>query len=438
MTRSHRIISHSVAVGIGAAIAAGGFSRHGSTAATPLEKVSAISRAASEPGSSRPREGAKWTLKKEDYQTAWNAVLTRKLARRDRMELQKRILAQWAEVDLKSALDAAIKEAWDGGGGNIGGTYYFPTSLLDAFSQVFSDRPLDAWELIQSGRYGMASELLRKQWVTSVSKSDGLLVASMLGSLSADLQKQAIAGIVQGVETSEEREAVVARIIGLAGEDHDDWIRQAFNQLPGGGDPAELRKRWSSLPDGTARKVAMIEWGASLKKMKDESLSAELEQIPPDARGTASQVIMSQLESTNPGLLTMLDFAISAGQLEAVSKLSPSAIADFSERGLVKSEKLAEWACNLPEGPDTVEMYYKAVGRYIRDDLPRAREWLEAMPEGSWQRENGLAEFSQQALWRKNDPAASQWALDAITDPAVKANAGKWRKDWETQKGASQ
>lgn len=435
MRRSHRIISHSVAMGIGVAIAAAGFSKHESTGTVPAGKAPAVSRSAGDPGASRPRPDAKRALKKEDYQIAWDAVRTRGLKRLDRMTLQQQILAKWAEVDLLGALDAAMNEAWDEGGQKVGGTYYFPLSLLEAFSQAFSDRPLDAWALIQSGRYGVASELLRNQWVTSVSKTDGFLVASMLASLSVDLQKQAITGIVQGAKTSEEREAVVARIIGLAGENHVDWIRQAFNQLPGGGDPAELRKRWSSLPDGTARKVAMIEWGASLKKMNDESLSAELEQIPTDARERVSQVIMSQLESDNPGLLTLLDFAISAGQLEVVSKLSPSTIADFSERGLVKSERLAEWACNLPEGPDTVEMYYKAVGRYIRDDLPRAREWLEAMPEGSWQRENGLAEFSQQALWRKNDPAASQWALDAITDPTVKANADKWRKDWEKQKG---
>jgi hypothetical protein len=438
MKRSHRIISHSVAVGIGVAIAAAaGFSKHESSGEAPSGKAQAVSRPTGGPGASRPRQDVKRALKKEDYQTAWDAVRTRGLKRLDRMTLQKQILAKWAEVDLQGALDAAMDEAWDESGEKIGANYYFPLSLLEAFSQAFSDRPLDAWTLIQSGRYGVASELLRSQWVTSVSKTDGPLVASVLGSLSGDLQKQAITGIVKGAKTTEEREAVVARIIGLAGEDHDDWIRQAFNQLPGG-DPAELRKRWSSLPDGTARKVAMSEWGASLKKLDDESLSAELEQIPADARERASQEIMSQLESDHPGLLSLLDFAISAGQLEAVSKLSPSAIADFSERGLVKSEKLAEWACNLPESPDTVEMYYKAVGRYIRDDLPRAREWLEAMPEGSWQRENGLAEFSQQALWRKNDPAASQWALDAITDPAIKANADKWRKDWEKQKGETQ
>jgi hypothetical protein len=35
--------------------------------------------------------------------------------------------------------------------------------------------------------------------------------------------------------------------------------------------------------------------------------------------------------------------------------------------------------------------------------------------------------------WRKNDPESSQWALDSVTDPAIKAAASKWRQDWQDQ-----
>lgn len=30
-------------------------------------------------------------------------------------------------------------------------------------------------------------------------------------------------------------------------------------------------------------------------------------------------------------------------------------------------------------------------------------------------------------------PQSSQWALDAITDPAVRAKTLQWRRDWEEQ-----
>lgn len=46
---------------------------------------------------------------------------------------------------------------------------------------------------------------------------------------------------------------------------------------------------------------------------------------------------------------------------------------------------------------------------------------------------HGLAEFSNQALTKKNDPTASQWALDAITDPGVRAQVEKQHMDWEKQ-----
>ncbi|MES2437499.1 MAG: hypothetical protein V4584_00440 [Verrucomicrobiota bacterium] len=326
-----------------------------------------------------------------------------------------------------------MKEAWDEDGVSIGGTSYFPNPLLEAFSQVFSDRPLDSWALIQSGKYGLATQLLRSQWLASVSKTDGLLVASMLTGLPASLQMKAVKGMMEGTKAGPELEAILVKIIDQAGGQHDDWIQEAFKRLPSDGDPGALRNRWATLPEGDARKVTMMEWGASLRKMDAEKLATELKHIPADAQEEATQVMLSQIKAESPGLLAALDYAISAGQLQSVAKTSPWLIRNVGEMGLMAPEKLAEWGCNLPESSDTVEMFHMAIGRFIRDDIPRAKEWLEAMPEGSWQRENGLAEFSQQALVRKNDPVSSRWALDAISDPAIKAAAAKLRHDWETR-----
>ena len=438
-----RIVSHLGAVGVGIAIAASaaGFSKPRSSAEPAVETQAQTTKAGNGQGAPRALKAGKTTkpsLKANDFQRAWDGVASRKLSREDRISLQKEILAKWAQVDLAGAMDAAMKEAWDGRDFfKAGDRYYSGNDILTAFSQAFSDRPLDAWALIQSGRYGVGAQLLRGQWLAAVGKSNGLLLASMLGELPGSLQKQAVAAAMEGAKTGPEREALLAKIVGQAGENHDDWIQAAFKNLPDGGDSVALRERWSALPEGSARKATMMEWGASLRTMDADKLATELGDIPADAKAEATKAMLSQLNGSSPGLLSALDFAMATDQWGSLAESSAPQLASFGEQNHTDPVKLAEWGCNLPERPDTVEMYHKAIGRYIRDDLPRAKEWLEAMPEGTWQRENGLAEFSQQALWRKNDPAASQWALDAISDPAVKADAQQWRHDWEAQTGAT-
>ncbi len=430
MISTASILSHLAAVGIGIALAASatGYFRHPGPAAPPAGKpvVRASPTETVPHARMKTDKPTKESLTTVDFQGAWNGLATRKLSRSARIPIQRKLLEAWAQVDLRGALDAAMKEAW-GGGDHFVGT--------SAFSQVFADRPLDAWALIQSGRYGVGAQSLREQWVTAVLAKNRLLVASMLAEFPGRMPKRVIPELLWGIQSDPERDAIVAKIVEQAGDDHDDWLQDTFKKLPGGGDPAALRDRWSALPAGSARKVAIMQWSAGLRDLSEDNLAAELAQVPPEMKGEATKAVLSQIDETSPGLLPAMKFAIASDQWGAVAKSVTSQLANFSEHSDTAPQKLAEWGTNLPERPDTVEIYHKAIGRYIREDLPRAKQWLTTMPEGSWQRENGLAEFSQQALWRKNDPAASQWALDTISDPEVKAEATRWRQDWKRQTG---
>ena len=244
---------------------------------------------------------------------------------------------------------------------------------------------------------------------------------------------KAIPELVWGIESDQDRDAIMATIIAQAGDTHDGWLEAAFKKLPTSGDPIAMRERWPALPVGSARKVALLQWTVSLRGLDAEKFTAELANIPVEARSEITIAMLPQLAENSSALLPALEFAMTSDAWKSMEKSAASQLAKFAERGGIDGLKLAEWGANLPQRPDTVEIYHKATGRHLRDDLPRAREWLEAMPEGKWQRKHGLAEFSQQALWRKSDPASSQWALDSISDPAVKADATEWRHDWEEQ-----
>jgi hypothetical protein len=425
-----RIFSHLAAVAIGIALAGAagsGFRRAEAPAARKSGRATMPAVTDSQPRKKAARPVSR-KLTSADYRRAWDSLSLRPMPRAERIPLQRRMLESWAEIDLQAALDAAMSEAWGGGDNFIG---------LSSFKQVFIDRPMDSWALIQSGRYGVGSQLLRNMWVAAVMEQDKLLVASMLSEFPGRMGDRVMPDLMWGYQFDKQKEALAEKIIAQAGDEHDTWLQELCKELDSLGDPADLRDRWTTLPSGPSRTLAMLEWSASLRKLGAEALTAELASVPAGAEDDVTKAIISQLDYSSPGLLPALDFALASDCWPEVAPKAESYISNFARNTKTESRKLAEWAVTLPERPDTVEIYHKAIGRYIADDLPRAREWFESMPEDSWHRDNGLAEFSQQALWGKNDPVASQWALDSISDPAIQAKAQQWRLDWEKQTGRS-
>ncbi len=372
----------------------------------------------------------------EDFQQAWQALASKELSLSERVRLQQQLLEKWAEVDLEGALDAAMAEAWDND--RNPGFEVLGTSghlLMEAFRKIFSDRPLDSWDLIASGRYGVGSQILRRQWVASVGASDGALVASMLGQIPPSLRDFAVEMAMRDAITNPERlNAVLGNLLAHPpGEQADAWLKKASTFLPSTGDPASLRQEWSALPAGSQRTLSMMKWGASLRNADETTMLREWASVPSGQQGEAARTLLSSMTDESKALVTAIDLAMDAGEWEILAEAGPKNLRSHANH--IESAKLAEWAMNLPDRSETVELFHSAVNRYIGDDLARARDWLNAMEPGDWRRERGFAELSQQALWRHRDPELSRWALDQLADPEVKAAAEGWRGDWERQTG---
>jgi hypothetical protein len=429
-----RIASHAAALVVGIALAA-------AVANMPADSPSnssGESPAARETRSSRPgRETSKiGTLRSEDYRRAWAAVASKELSLLDRRSLQVGLLERWAEVDLEGALQAAMAEAWDNDynpGFSVLGTAGHP--LIGAFSEAFAERPLDAWELINSGKFGVGAHILREQWVTSVAAKDGVLLISMLAEVPPSMREGALNRAMEEAKTRPEvLQAILAKLLALPpGEESDSWLKVAASNLPDGGDPVALRENWLNAQDGSPRTLALMSWGANLRRADEATLLKEWENIPEARRGEAAKAMLSPMNYESKALTTAIDLAMQAGEWDFLAANAPEQLRWHAHH--TDPVKLAEWAMELPERPETVELFHRAVGRYIGDDLPRAKGWLEQMEPGDWRRERGLAEYSQQALRRHQDPEASRWALDRITDPALKQAAEGWRQDWERETG---
>ncbi len=307
--------------------------------------------------------------------------------------------------------------------------------MIGAFSKAFADRPLESWALITGGKYGVGAQILRRQWVTSVAAKDGALVVSMLREMPASLREFAVNHAMDEAKVHPERvNAILANLLANPpGAETDAWLKLAAANLPDGGDPVALREQWSALPAGSSRTLALMTWGASLRRADEATLLKEWENIPEAERSEAVTAMLSPMSIESGSLTTAIDLAMEAGEWALLAEKAPERLRWHANN--TDPVKLAEWAMDLPEREETVELFHRAVDRYIGDDLPRARGWLEEMEPGDWHRERGLAEYSQQALRRHQDPEASRWALDQITDPALKQTAEGWRQDWERETG---
>jgi hypothetical protein len=433
MKLPHRLFSHLAVFAIGGAIAFAASRQAASperrTSEATIGKETASSGETT--GKAEGRERSARPVSREEFRAAWDAFSRGGERRPERLPKQKMLLAAWAEIDLEGALDAAMAEAWD----NDDESGRQDHELLDAFDKVFAARPLDAWALIQSGKYGLGAALIRSHWASNLANSDGSLLVSMLGEFQPGFQKEAIEHAVRcNNQEPEEMRKILARIAAFPpGPQRDEWLIGAAKGLPDGGDTPALREKWQQLAEGPDRLVARMAWAASLRRADRGLLLAEWEKVPAGDRQDAAASLLTQLEWRAGSLTTVLDLALEAGQWETLAQTGPELLR--SEAFLSDSGALATWAAKLPDRPESPALFREAVDRFLGQDLPRAKAWIGELPAGGWQQEQALAAFSRQALRQQGDTGAADWALEQISDPALREEAAAWRRDWEKSRG---
>ncbi|WP_367872761.1 hypothetical protein [Luteolibacter sp. Populi] len=383
-----------------------------------VRQTGAVANAADEDGATPVRERASSGLRRSDaFREAWELLAARDEPMAVRLANQRKLLAEWAEVDLAGAMDAAMAEAWDQEDGGNGD----PAPLTEAFQKAFMENPLAAWKLIQSGRYGVGAQLLRREWVNSVCIKDGLLVISMLDELPMSLRQEAIgsAAVMAGRSPGKLDEILAKMATFPPGEATDQWIAWAAQSIPDGGDPTELRGQWAGAAPGPARNVAMLTWGASLRMADQDALAEEWAGIPDVERGDAAKAVLNQLNADSRGLLPALNLAMAAGEWDYLAKRAAELL---GVRDGLGEQGLEEWVLTLPERPEAEPLFRAAMEQYMGSNPQRAREWIAGMPSDDWHTQQALAEYARRALGQGSGREAT-WALEQIKDPALKAKA---------------
>lgn len=362
-----------------------------------------------------------------ECQAAWEAIGKRNLTKDERCTLQQQVLMRWAEVDPEAALKAALESPWDSQGTQ--------QVLLGSFHQYFSNNPVEAWDLIRSGRLGVGADLVKVSWAYAAGRENPGLVLSYIG----EMPPSQITGVMQSLATyvrndPEKREAFINRLCEFPEDQRfTDWIKRLAPMLSAGETSSSLRDKLAAAETPQRKTLYLHQFGQSLKDADMATIRSEWSQLPQDAKERAARAITLHTDpqgaKNTPGLFTMLA-EVSQWDFMNTEKWRLGRYAQTPE----KKEELAKWALTLPEHSGSQEIFHRAVEPYIRADMDKAGDWIETLPKG-WQRDRALAELSQQAIYRKGHTELSDWALGQISDPKLKADATKWRGDWAKKTG---
>lgn len=373
------------------------------------------------------------SLGSKDFREAWDEVGKRSLTPYQRMRLQKELLKEWAMIDMEAAMMAALESNWDGGS-REGGI----TALVPAFREAFEKNPLEAWKIIQSGRLGMGASLFRWEWVSTVSKGNPMLVLSCFDDFSPGLKKSALGPLLKEHGKNPEVSAAILRLLGnMPVDDNAKSIAaEYFKLMPAAGTREELVAKVAAATTDFERMMAVQALTGLMRSADMATLRDSWSGLPGDVQSELLRALANSPQA-KASPTEFLNLIIQAGdwQLFRDQRISgvEGLVAEYARR--VDPISIAEWGLGLPERPETIDIYRRAITGYIDKNPVEAREWIMSIPEGDWRRERALLEYSQNSLWYKNNPDASTWAINQMKDPKVKGTALSWRTEWGQRTG---
>lgn len=370
-----------------------------------------------------------------EYARAWKALRSAQLPTGERIRLQQELLREWAEIDLETAIEVALEEAWD----RDGAGYYDPEGpLLGVFVDAFAKDPQAGWDMIRGRQFGIATGMVRHVWLNAVGNADPLFLAERLGELSWRDRDKAVAACQAGMIAANDEE-LSKKMFELftklpADVVSSEVLANVVRQRGSAADPEQLVGEIRSLSGENPRmaEALAIQMGSELSDHSVGEIRSLMSTLP---EGVRDDALWSAMRFGRRGV-EQLEIARMLMKEGAWDKLEQAdmvrSVQDIARQS--DSKAVADWANELPVRAETTELYHRSVEFYLRDHMEDSREWIASLPAGEW-RDRAYAEYSQQALNSHNDSDASRWALERIGNKTFQAEAKGWRTQWETRTG---
>lgn len=351
----------------------------------------------------------------EEFRAAWVLLMRQPMDRFNRLATQKKLLAQWAEVDLSSAMQAVC------GDSNL-------REMGEGFREAFTRRPMEAWKILISGHLGPNALSLQELWAQDNAKAEPQMVLSVLAEMTVSSRRRAISAVLEGGGNEDRRAMAVAAMRGLPDPVESAALQKlVYRFMDSPEDREVLRTQWSSLAAGSPERAwAMAAWASTLRGMDGAALSAQFAALPESDRAEAAKGLVSAITQDVPALLPALDQLIALGQWDFLDRSAAG-----KTQGSRRAGELAEWAMKLPDRPETRDLFYGMMATYLDQSPAAARAMLDALPEDDWRRQQAMVAADYSLLWRDRDLEAFNAKLATLTDPTAIRRAERLRYDYQ-------
>lgn len=376
-----------------------------------------------------------------EMRRVWRSLVDQGLTRRERVLAQRRILEEWAKVDLLAAMNAILGESWkdEEGMGSVGA---YEGALAPALAKAFAEDPEESWQLIHSGEFGLGAGMFRRVWFRALAESDPELLATMAGNVSqfdrealftalgnGVLEKDILKGKVVDALKGQPEEVVSAQeLLDFIGEEisHEDLI---------------ARLEWA---DFSTREGAMarLQYANSFREIfvdvKDveqarKDLVQSLEWLPKKQRGDFVFEVAKEYRYREEGsdgerkMLSLVDSLIAEESWENLSSRElKNQIDRFQD---IPEIEFAKWAVYLPQREETENLFHAGIGRYVENNMEEAWGWIQDFDDSRF-RDRALVVYATKASNQHRDREETWKAINLIEDPEMRDKALRWRPTW--------
>ncbi len=229
------------------------------------------------------------------YAAAWESLKDGKLPRQERTALQRALLEEWALVDLPAAIHAAatddVHDVED----------EFGQSTIDSLQKGIAAQLDLAWDIIQTGGFGLRTPRLRSAWIQALAGQDPVGLIGKLPQLPQGDRSQAMRAAVVGShqrgQSANSGEQVVAALLALRGTENDQDARAALAVgLSASVRCRDLRADFLRQQDPDVRPIYLEAYALSFRQLNAAERDAEMDALPADLRAEVEQARESPRE----------------------------------------------------------------------------------------------------------------------------------------------
>lgn len=429
------LLSHLLALGVGGALAWKGHTRLQDRVLTEAAEAEAARSGAADEEAPQPRTRKSETRREEDLATAedchaaWLELDRRRLPRAQRLQIQTKIMEKWSKLDLEATLRIVFEEpSWE--------SMHMDDTMIPSINLI-GERPDEAWAMVEANSFGLDTGQLRWICLSNLIEKDPAKVADMLGDLPATNRREMVDELLDQWSEPDTQsglgDEILSRMLALHGTEHgEEILSRAGKKMGSGSDPEEMRGKLVAAKDDASRRLYLSAWAASLKD-SGEGYLATLAELPEDERSALAAEGLRLDSWGGDETFDQIHLAREAGHHDAVeASLTSGAFSTYAQNtSPEEAVRLADWALELPEGPQETELYWRAMQGASVNAFDHVRETCDALPPG-WQREYGFLGLSYGAIWGNSNREAYHEALEKISDPVLREVAAQYELDWQS------